>query len=314
MIERGLFNDAKKVLSEIHSPIGEIQKSKCELLKGIDANLSEENILVILSLCNDVSAEVQLIKRKTKSGHLNYLTSVQLLDNKRSNCHIDTVNDIAEILVMYSDRKIVSYIHNLECKVFMGDLRSLKVILSAFKKHLIPNYDYTRIEKLALTFYYRGNPKGMCILYDYYDTIKVAPPRNLLLALETFADDGSLCAIDRVGLSYFKGFGFPKDLNKAEKYVEISFKNGRKWARYALFEIRWSLGYDKQLIQIIDLQNVETDSVLLEMLSRMYLNGRGLNKDEEKGFELLKKSAELGNKKAITMMNENRRASIAKKR
>jgi len=144
---------------------------------------------------------------------------------------------------------------------------------------------------------------------DFKQAVEDYNGGNYIKALNTFyelAKANDAKAQYNVGLIYANGKGVKKDLSKAQRWYEKSAKQGNGLAQYNLAQMYHMEGakdahsyakakhwYEKAIKSGI--------KEAYNNLGRLFLEGRGVSKDEDKAFELFKKGAELGD--ALSQIN-----------
>jgi len=139
---------------------------------------------------------------------------------------------------------------------------------------------------------------------DFTQAVKDYQAGNHIKALNTFyvlAKKGDTKAQYNVGILYTIGAGVKTDVIQAIHWYEEAAKQNNGEAAYNLAQLYYNKGllgevnafkkakywYEKA----IDLNIKEASN----NLATLYMNGEGVPKNEKKAFELLEKSAQLGN-------------------
>lgn len=174
-----------------------------------------------------------------------------------------------------------SWSKDLEKAAKKGDVTSQLAVANAYFNGNGVNADKVK----AAQWYYKAtlgnNAEAKAKLYSFYSK-----------ELEKFAKSGDSQAQYEVGLDYFEGTEVAKNIETAAKWFQLSATQGHKEAKAKL-----SSFYSKVLENL-----AKTDAEAMYYVGCYYFDGKGIAKNEKKGFEYLKKSYESGNTLAFDKM------------
>lgn len=121
-----------------------------------------------------------------------------------------------------------------------------------------------------------------------------------------------------LGVMYLRGIGVPQDYMKALKFFEKASVQGHERAKDYIPRTYFALGSDyfgedaiegqddqeafKWFSKAAELGHAQSQYII----GRMYYFGEGIQKDEVKGVELLKQSAQNGFKEAQKLIDEHK--------
>lgn len=141
---------------------------------------------------------------------------------------------------------------------------------------------------------------------DFNQAVEDYNKGGYIKALNTFyslAKEGDPKAQYNVGYIYANGKGVQKDMDKARKWYEKAAKQDNGAAQYNLAQLYHAdgendpHGYEKARYwyeKAVEAGIVEA----YNNLAALYLEGQGVKRDQQKGFELLQKAAKMGDASA----------------
>lgn len=98
-----------------------------------------------------------------------------------------------------------------------------------------------------------------------------------------------------IGSAYKRGTGIPTDLDAAEMWFRRAADAGLLYAHYALGRLYFDQKRHDDAREAFEFGVARKHVAALHFLGRMYISGKGVPKDIEKGLQLLKRASDGGN-------------------
>lgn len=144
-----------------------------------------------------------------------------------------------------------------------------------------------------------GNEEAAVFMGDYYiHDAEPHDPHKSFHWYETAARMGSAEALDALSPFYEKGLVVPKDLKKAANLLKDSCAMGNTEAFFSLGLFYLDHGQEENAIPWLEASAANQNERAAYLLGMMYLHGKGIEADREKGIGYLTIAARLGSMEA----------------
>ena len=137
-----------------------------------------------------------------------------------------------------------------------------------------------------------GNAMANKQLVDYY--LSIGENEMAFLAASRFEYLLNPVGYRTLGNFYLKGLGVPADLEKAKKYFQKGFSSGDVDSGYNLAVILCRENKQSDAIAYLVSGVSQSHIPSIKLLANLYLNGKGVTKNEDIAINLLIKTIELG--------------------
>lgn len=157
-----------------------------------------------------------------------------------------------------------------------------------------------------------SEPPELDSLYEIADMYRMGNQvgKNPQKALELYtivADHGNVSCMENVGILYtYEEHGIPRNVDKAIEYFERAASHGSEKAFVnlkQLYKEKYAEKSEEHYFSNICKWSESEDAGVLTELGILYCNGTGVEKDEEKGKAFIKKAANKGNKRALSIVS-----------
>jgi TPR repeat protein len=119
-------------------------------------------------------------------------------------------------------------------------------------------------------------------------------PKSAIEKLKQLAEDGSISSMLHVGQAYRRGNGVEQDFAEAERWFCRAANLGSRSAYYLLGRLCLTQHRDKDAAMAFEHAATMRYVPAIHFLGRLYLEGRGVPRDPEKGEALLRRAASGG--------------------
>lgn len=178
----------------------------------------------------------------------------------------------------------------------LGNIRAMRNLGLCYKNGLAAEVNYYLAEKWLQEAAKRGDAEAMDVLGDMYrfGNIKQDYAKAVQWYQKAVAEKNYVSSLHSLGTMYREGLHFPQDTEVAIDYFEKAAEQGMAEAMEDLTCLYDEVeDYDKAAYWAQKALEADENNTVLILLGYYYLEGSGVEKDIEKGLELLHRAASL---------------------